>query len=76
MSTQNAATKIPEQTITYELSVTVTRPVRTNYDDQTTQEIAEWMVSREGKREFEREVLQALRKIGGKCDVEVMEVHS
>lgn len=62
-----------EATVTYTVSVTVTRPVRLfNYDD-TLQETADWMVSREAKRELEREILQALRKLDGDCDCEVME---
>ena len=58
--------------ITYTLSVTVTRPVRLFNNDDTLQETADWMVSREATRELEKEVLQALRKIDGDCDVEVM----
>lgn len=59
--------------ITYTLSVTVTRPVRPDDHDGTPEEAAEWMASREAKRELEREVLRALKKIDGDCDVEVME---
>ncbi len=59
--------------ITYTLSLTVTRPVRSWDRDVTTQEAAEWMVGKDAKRELEKEVLQALRKLDGDCDVEVME---
>ena len=59
--------------ITYTLTLTVTRPIRPyNYDD-TMQETADWMAGKEAKRELEKEVLQALRKLDGDCDVEVME---
>ncbi len=62
--------------ITYTLSLTVTRSVRSWQHDDTPQELAEcadWMVSAEAKRELEKEVLQALRKIDGDCDIEVMD---
>jgi hypothetical protein len=64
------------KTITYTLSVTVTRPVRPNDYDDPIAEVAEWMLGREAQRELEKEVLQALRKIDGDCDCEVMETEA
>ena len=59
--------------VEYVLTLTVKRPVR--YDnDETLDEMAAWRLSDTAKRELEREVLNALRKIEGDCDVEVMEV--
>lgn len=59
--------------ITYTLSLTVTRPVRANDYDDTTADVAEWMRGKDALRELEKEILQALRKIDGDCDCEVME---
>jgi hypothetical protein len=62
-----------DRLIVYTLSVTVTRPVRP-YDTETTvEDTAAWMLEREAKRELEREVLKALRKLDGDCDCEVLE---
>ncbi len=69
--------KVAEQTITYTVSLTVTRPVRTYENDSEAPDVAavaEWMVSREAKHQLERELLKALRKFDGHCDCEVMEV--
>lgn len=61
-----------EQIVTYTLNVTVTRPVR--YDVEAPMaEQAEWRGSAHAKSELEREVIQALRKLDGDCDVEVIE---
>lgn len=64
--------------ITYTLTLTVTRPVRSYfYDDvQTPAAVAAEMVSAAAKRELEKEVLQALRKLDGDCDVEVMDTEA
>lgn len=62
--------------ITYTLTLTVTRPVRTWDTDDTPAELATaaaWMQSREATRELEREVLRALRVLDGDCDVEVID---
>ncbi len=64
-------TEQTQQTVTYTLSLTVTRPVRAD-NDKDTAAAAEWMVSAAAKRELEREVLKTLRKLDGDCDVEVM----
>lgn len=61
------------QSITYTLNLTITRAVQLFDLEATLAETAEWMTSREARRELEREVLQALRKFDGDCDVEVME---
>ena len=58
--------------ILYTLNLTITRPVCLYNTDDTLQETADWMLSAEAKREIEKEVLQALRKLDGDCDVEVM----
>jgi hypothetical protein len=59
--------------ITYTLSVTVTRPVRMYDEDDTVESVKAWMESRDAQRELEREVLRALARLDGDCDVEVME---
>lgn len=59
--------------ITYTLTVTVTRPVRLGDIEDTLRETADWMVSAEARRAIEKEVLNALRKIDGDCDAEVMD---
>ncbi len=65
-----------EQTITYTVSVTITRPVRLFNTDDTIEDTAAWMISREAERELEKEILKALRKLDGDCDCEVLEVRS
>lgn len=60
--------------IVYTLSLYVTRNVDAQTFDSTPEQTAEWMISAEAKRELEREVLQALRKLDGDCDIEVMSV--
>lgn len=65
--------------ISYTVSITVTRPVASWQGEDTATEIAEsaeWMVSAEAKRELEREMLRALRVIDGDCDAEVMETQT
>jgi hypothetical protein len=64
----------PERTITYTVSVTVTRPVRVGDADETLNDVATWMVSQKAKTELEREILRALKKLDGDCDCEVLEV--
>lgn len=59
--------------IQYTLSLTVTRPVVPDYDE--TEDVAiEWMESTMAQRALEREVLAALRRLDGDCDVEVVAV--
>lgn len=68
--------------ITYTLNLVVTRPVYLHDTDVTARDTAdlrdtaEWMQSTEAKRELEKEVLHALRKIDGDCDVEVMDTEA
>jgi hypothetical protein len=69
-------TAVKQSAVTYTISLTVTRPVRLYNHDDTLEETAAWMVSREAQRELEKEVLQALRKIDGDCDCEVMETEA
>lgn len=65
-----------KQEVVYTVSVTVTRPVRLYDTEDTLADTAAWMVSREAKRELEREVLKALLKLDGDCDAEVLEVET
>jgi hypothetical protein len=58
--------------ITYTLTVSVTRPVKIYDTEFTIEQTAEWMASRDAQRELEKEVLKALRKLDGDCDVEVL----
>lgn len=60
------------QIITYTVNVTVTRPIAYDNEDATAAEQLEWRCGSEAKRELEREVIQALRKLDGDCDVEVI----
>lgn len=60
--------------IVYTLSLTVTRAVEPYDFDTTSADMAAWMLSAEAKRELEREVLHALRKLDGDCDIEVMSI--
>lgn len=62
--------------ITYTLNLTITRPVRLYDNESTLQETAEWMESKPALRELEKEVLQALKKLDGDCDVEVMDTEA
>lgn len=59
--------------MTYTLSLTVTRPIRLYDHEGTIEDVADWMAGRTAKRELEKEVLQALRKLDGDCDCEVLE---
>lgn len=66
-----------EQTITYTLSITIERPVRTYDNDSEADDaaaVALWMTGNEAKRNLEKEVLRALRVLDGDCDCEVIEV--
>lgn len=64
-------TPATESVVRYELSISVVRPVR--YDlEAPMAEQEEWAVSGDAKRELEREVLRALRKLDGNCDCEVL----
>lgn len=57
--------------ITYTISITITRAVCACEEDAVVE--AGWMESAEAKWQLEREVLQALRKLDGDCDCEVMD---
>lgn len=59
--------------IVYTLNLTVTRPVYLHDTEGKLKDVAEWMESKKALRELEREVLQALKKLDGDCDVEVMD---
>lgn len=69
----NTATQSAPATIEYTLTLTVKRAIRPD-TDETVNETASWMASAEAKRELEREVLKALRKLDGDCDVEVIDL--
>ncbi len=56
-------------TMTYTLTLTITRSVG-DADE------AAWMRESKAQRELEREVLRALKKLDGDCDVEVMTVEA
>lgn len=58
--------------VRYTITLTIERPVRYDYDEPLSEQEA-WMVSRDAKRELEREVLRAMRKLDGDCDCEVMD---
>jgi hypothetical protein len=66
-------TETKDQSMTYTISVTVTRPIRVYDSEYTLADTAEWMAGTQAKRELEREVLRALRVLDGECDAEVME---
>lgn len=61
--------------VVYTLTLTVTRPVLAD-DPADEAAAAEWMLGAAAKRELEREVFRALRKLDGDCDAEVMEARS
>ncbi len=61
--------EIDARTITYTLSLTITRSAG-DADE------AVWMRGSDAQRELEREVLRALKKLDGDCDVEVMTVEA
>ena len=63
-------------TITYTLSLTITRNTLGCDPSFTDAEHIEWMAGPVAKRELEREVLQALKKLDGDCDCEVMETET
>lgn len=62
---------IAELEMTYELRLTVKRPVERDHD-ATPAEAAAFMDGYKERRALERDVLIALRKIAGDCDCEVM----
>lgn len=67
---------MPAQIVEYTISLTVKRAIGGWTTDETAEDLAnaaEWMTGRDAKRELEREVLLALRKLDGDCDCEVME---
>ncbi len=60
-------------TIAYTVSLTITRAVRLFDHDETLEAAAEWMQSPEAKRELEREIGRALKKLDGDVDLEVLD---
>jgi len=64
----------PETTVEYTVTVTVTRPVRYDHEAPMAKQEA-WSVSADAKRELEREILRALRKLDGDCDCEVIDAN-
>ena len=65
-----------DKTITYTLNLTITRNTLDCDPDFTVDEHLEAMASPEHKRRLEREVIQALRKLDGDCDCEVMDTET
>lgn len=61
------------EALTYTLTLTITRAVRGECYDDIPHDVAVWMKTREAKRQLEKDVLQALKKLDGDCDVEVMD---
>lgn len=71
------AIQTSEHTITYTLSVTIKRPVRTYDNDSEADDaaaVALWMTGNEAQCDLEKEVMRALRVLDGDCDCEVLEV--
>lgn len=64
------------KTITYTLSLTITRSTLVCDPSFTEAEHLEAMAGPAQKRELEREVLRALKKLDGDCDCEVMETET
>jgi hypothetical protein len=61
--------------IKYDLTVSITRPIRPEELDPSfalSEHVTE-MASPRAYRELEREVIQALRKLDGDCDAEVID---
>ena len=61
------------KTITYTISLTITRGTVGCDPSYTEDEHIEAMASPTQKRDLEREVLRALKKLDGDCDCEVMD---
>jgi len=67
----NTTSTVKDTSVRYEISLVIKRPVR--YDNEAPMsEQEEWAVSGEAKRELEREVLRAMKRLDGDCDCEVM----
>ena len=60
-----------EVSVWYEVTLTVSRPVRYDNDAPMSEQM-DWAVSRDAKRQLEREVLRAIAQLDGDCDCEVM----
>jgi hypothetical protein len=67
----NTTSTAKDTSVRYELTLTVVRPVRYDHDAPMSEQ-EEWAVSRDAKRELEREVLRAMKRLDGDCDCEVM----
>jgi hypothetical protein len=61
-----------KDTVTYTLTLTVTRPIRVEDWDDTIADATAWYVSRKAQAELERETLRALRTLDGDCDIECL----
>ncbi len=62
--------------VEYTVSITVKRPVRPLDIDQSVEAAAQWLTGMSAKRELEREIIRALRKLDGDCDAEVLETRT
>lgn len=66
--------QLPEPiTVTYAVSVTITRRAIDDCGDSSSAEVAEYMKTNKARLELEREVIKALRGFDGCCDVEVID---
>ena len=63
------------KTITYTINLTITRAIRVEDLDPSypMADHIDAMTDQKAKTELEKEVIQALRKLDGDCDCEVME---
>lgn len=63
-----------DELVVYTLTLTISRPIRRDEWDSAypESEHLESYVDANAQRELEKEVLQALRRLDGDCDVEVM----
>lgn len=57
--------------VTYEVALTVTRAVDPYDVDDSKEDTAAWMTTRDASRELEHELYQLLRRLDGDCDIEV-----
>jgi len=70
----NTTPAAKDTSVRYEVTLTVTRPVRYDHDAPMSEQ-EEWAISSEAKRELVREVFKAMRVLDGVCDCEVMSAH-
>lgn len=60
--------------VVYTVSILLRRATRPDADEDNVDDpSAAWAVSREAKRELERELYHALLKFDGDCDIEVID---